>query len=150
VKTRKEKSGGVSVTYLTRPSLSSNVDLSLNGLVGLYQKAATGYESFNYIFLNDKPLFEMSFRLVDVAIMELDKRSRKGEAPHDAWNNASVFLIKAAQAHARYFVVDRYVSSILGGNFSAPVRQILTQLCELFVIYWLTERHGDFILVKHF
>ncbi len=83
--------------------------------------------------------------------MELiDKRSRKGEAPPDACNNAAAFLIKAAQAHARYFVVDRYVSSILGGNFSAPVRQILTQLCELFVIYWLTERHGDFILVKHF
>ena len=86
--------------------------------------------------------------------MELiDKRSRKGEAPPDACNNAAAFLIKAAQAHARYFVVDNngfYVSSILGGNFSAPVRQILTQLCELFVIYWLTERHGDFILVKHF
>lgn len=87
-------------------------------------------------------------RLVDVALQELDKRGRQGQAPHDAWNQSSVSLIKAAQAHARYFMVNRYINAIQGGKFSDPVRQILLQLCELFVIYWLMERHGDFILVS--
>ena len=91
--------------------------------------------------------FILFISLVDDAIAELDKRNRNGEAPHNAWNNTSVLLIKAAQAHARYFVVDRYVSSLQEGNFSGPVRSILTQLCELFSIYWLMERYGDFVLV---
>jgi len=58
-----------------------------------------------------------------------------------------VSLIKAAQAHARYSVVDAFVAGVKEGNFSTPVRRILSQLCELFLIYWVMERSGDFILV---
>lgn len=83
-----------------------------------------------------------------MAINELEKNGRSGQAPHDAWNHASVFLIKAAQAHARYFVVDRFVNSLKEGKYSEPVRVILSQLCELFLIYWLLERSGDFFLVR--
>jgi hypothetical protein len=87
-------------------------------------------------------------RLVDVAIAELDKSGRKGEAPHDAWNHAAVYLIKAAQAHARLFVVESFVDSLKEGKLSTPVRTVLSQLCELFIIYWLLERSGDFFLVR--
>jgi len=58
-----------------------------------------------------------------------------------------VSLIKAAQAHARYSVVDAFVAGVKEGHFSPPVRRILSQLCELFLIYWVMERSGDFILV---
>lgn len=83
-----------------------------------------------------------------MAIAELDKSGRKGEAPHDAWNHAAVYLIKAAQAHARLFVVESFVDSLKEGKLSAPVRTVLSQLCELFIIYWLLERSGDFFLVR--
>ena len=85
--------------------------------------------------------------LVDLAIKELKEYSRQGMAPHDAWNQSSVFLIKAAQAHARYFVADCFVRSTRNGKFSPPVRSILAQLCELLLIYWLAERSGDFFMV---
>ena len=83
-----------------------------------------------------------------MALSELENNGRKGEAAHDAWNHASVYLIKAAQAHARYYVVDCFVSSLKEGRFSAPVQFILSQLCELFLIYWLIEHSGDFFMVS--
>ncbi|EFX90118.1 hypothetical protein DAPPUDRAFT_300149 [Daphnia pulex] len=130
VKTRKEQSGGLSVKYLIGEEKGpKTVDTTLEGIVKLYRRAAVG--------------------LVDVAIAELDKSGRKGEAPHDAWNHAAVYLIKAAQAHARLFVVESFVDSLKEGKLSAPVRTVLSQLCELFIIYWLLERSGDFFLCSN-
>ena len=89
---------------------------------------------------------------MDVAVEELDAGERRGLAAHDAWNSAAVCLIRAAQAHARYFIVNCYVHSVSSGeeaaNFSAPIRQVLSQLCHLFLLHWLMERSGDFVLVR--
>jgi len=128
VKTWKEKNGGKSVAYLTNPELlnSKSVDLSLPGLVRLFQQVSAG--------------------LVGVAVAQIEAGGSRGEEPHDAVNKAAVFLIKAAQAHARYFVVDRFVSALAEHTFSEPVKHILSQLCELFLLHWLLERTGDFVL----
>jgi len=128
VKTWKEKKGGRSVAYLTNPDKlgSQPVDLSLSGIVQLYQQVSAG--------------------LVGLAVAELDRRGRQGEEPHDAVNNSAVHLIKAGQAYARYYIVDSYVRAVTEGNYSAPVKTVLSQLCELFLIYWLLERTGDFVL----
>ena len=56
-------------------------------------------------------------------------------------------LIKAAQGHTRYCVVDRFAQAVQQGEFSPAVRLILSQLCELLMIYWLMDRSGDFVLV---
>ena len=82
-----------------------------------------------------------------MAVNHLDGLVKNGAPAYEAWNNSSVFLIKAAQAHARYFVTECYVRSIAESDLSGPVRLILNQLCELFLIYWLMERSGDFVLV---
>lgn len=78
---------------------------------------------------------------------ELEESNRQGMASHHAWNQSNVSLIKAAQAHARYLVADCFVKSVKEGQYSAAVRSILVQLCELFLIYWITERSGDFLMV---
>lgn len=82
-----------------------------------------------------------------IAVADLEARASRGEEPHDALNSAAVLMIKAAQAHARAFMMERYVVAVTQGGFSAPVTAILSQLCELFQIYWLLERSGDFVLV---
>jgi len=125
VKTYKEKKGGKSVAYLiSKPD--SKVELSLDGIASLFRQVAAG--------------------LVAVAVDNLDGLVKKGAAPYEAWNGSAVLLIKAAQAHARYFVAECYVRSIAEGTFSGPVRLILNQLCELYLIYWLLERSGDFVM----
>lgn len=125
VKTYKEKKGGESVKYLVNLP-DQKVDFSLSGLVNLYRQSAAG--------------------LVKIAVDHLDGLISNGAPAYDAWNSSAVLLIKAAQAHARYFVTECYVRSIAESNVSEPVRLVLNQLCELFLIYWLLERSGDFVL----
>ena len=79
---------------------------------------------------------------------ELEGHSRRGMAPHDAWNQSAVQLIKAAQAHSRYLVAECFVRSVKEGKFSGPVRSILNELCEFLLIYWVVERSGDFFMVS--
>jgi len=126
VKTYKEKNGGRSVQYLVNPP-EPKVEFSLDGLVNLYRQVAAG--------------------LVKVAVDHLDGLVKNGAPAYEAWNSSAVLLIKAAQAHARYFVTECYVRSINESNLSAPVRLVLNQLCELFLIFWLLERVGDFVMV---
>lgn len=128
IKTRMDGSGGQSVAYLIGSNLPDNkaVDLSLDGIINLFQRVAAGY--------------------VDLAMKELAEHGRQGMAPYDAWNHSAVQLIKAAQAHARYLVADCFVRSVKEDKLSGPVRSILNELCEFLLIYWLVERSGDFFM----
>lgn len=150
VKTRKEKSGGLSVKYLIDEEKGPRtVDTTPEGILRLYRRVAVGYYLEPMCLCFSPYLFHWYFsRLVDIAIAELENNSRKGYAPHDAWNHAAVHLIKAAQAHARLFVVESFVDSLKESRLSSPVRSILSQLCELFIIYWILDRSGDFFLVS--
>ena len=98
-------------------------------------------------WMNEPKLLSYWNRLVKIAVDHLDGLISNGAPAYDAWNSSAVLLIKAAQAHARYFVTECYVRSIAESNVSEPVRLVLNQLCELFLIYWLLERSGDFVLV---
>ena len=91
----------------------------------------------------------LKIRLVEESVKELEEWNRQGEAFHDAWNKSAVSLIKAAQAHARYIVVERFLYAVQQGKsgMSEPVHRLLSQLCRLFLCYWLLERSGDFVLV---
>ncbi len=145
-----EKSGGQSVAYLIDSNLMSNkiADLSLDSITNLFKRVAAGLVFFTSKL--DMKFVSNSFLLyshVDLAMKELEGYNQRGMASHDAWNHSSIHLIKAAQAHARYFVADCFVRSIKEGKFSAPVCSILNQLCELLLIYWLMERCGDFFMV---
>lgn len=146
-----DKSGGQSVAYLIDPNLMSNkiADLSIDSITNLFKRVAAGL-----VFYTSKLGIKfvtnsfLRYSHVDLAMKELEGYSRRGMASHDAWNHSSIHLIKAAQAHARYFVADCFARSIKEGKFSAPVRSILNQLCELLLIYWLVERSGDFFMVS--
>lgn len=127
VKTFKDKEGGQSVAYLIHPQQpTAEADSNLARISSLFRNVATG--------------------LVDLAVKSLEACGQRGEAPHDAWNNSAVSLIKAAQGHTRYCVVDRFAHAVQQGEFSPAVRLILSQLCELLMIYWLMDRSGDFVL----
>lgn len=127
VKAAMDRVGGESVAYLVTPCEEEVViDLSLDCLVVLFEEVAIG--------------------LVNNAVKQLQSCIQRGQAPHDAWNYSAVALIRAAKSHARYLVVECYVRSIKSRQLSEPVRLILFQLCELFLIYWLMENKGDFIL----
>jgi acyl-CoA oxidase len=73
-----------------------------------------------------------------------------GLDPYDSWNQASVQLVQAAEAHGRAFLVERYVDTVRTGmtNFSPELRAVMEQLCELYAVYWALLRTGDFLMVN--
>ncbi|XP_058798403.1 probable peroxisomal acyl-coenzyme A oxidase 1 [Phymastichus coffea] len=77
----------------------------------------------------------------------LDRRLRCGLAPEDAWNETSIELAQAAEAHCRAFIVLRFVEAVraLAASLSRPLHQALLDLCELYLANSVLLRLGDFL-----
>lgn len=82
----------------------------------------------------------------------LQRGTDSGLRPEEAWNRASVQLADAAEAHCRAFITDCYLETIRNGmsELSQPVKEVMTQLCELYCVYWALKKSGDFLQVKPF
>ncbi|XP_015119156.1 probable peroxisomal acyl-coenzyme A oxidase 1 [Diachasma alloeum] len=83
---------------------------------------------------------------IKLATDNMDRRIRAGECPEDAWNHTSIELAQAAESHCRVFMVSRFVEWIKSReNVSKELLDVLKQLCELYAIYWVLQRVGDFL-----
>lgn len=79
----------------------------------------------------------------------MDRRIRSGASPEDAWNQTSIELAHCAESHCRAFLVMRFVESVRGlTSVSNSLHEVLMQLCELYLIYWVLQRLGDFLRVS--
>ena len=82
----------------------------------------------------------------------MERRIRNGLSQEDAWNDTSIELAQAAEAHCRAFIVSRYVEAVksLNTSVSKPLYNTLLQLCELYSFYWVMQKLGDFLQVSKF
>jgi acyl-CoA oxidase len=80
----------------------------------------------------------------------MDRRIRCGLSMEDAWNETSIELAQAAESHCRAFIVLRYVETVksLSSNISKSLSEVLMQMCELYMIYSVLHRLGDFLRVS--
>ncbi|KAJ0182748.1 hypothetical protein K1T71_002117 [Dendrolimus kikuchii] len=83
-----------------------------------------------------------------LSVASLKKYSKSGLSPEDAWNSTSIHLVAASEAHCRVILLSTYKSEIdrTSSSLSGPVKRILSQLVELYVIYWALEKLGDLLL----
>lgn len=80
------------------------------------------------------------------ATENIDERIRAGESPENAWNQTSIELVQAAEAHCRSFLVLTFVEWVQNlTTISKELRTVLEQLCELYAVYWVLQRVGDFL-----
>ncbi|XP_043284897.1 probable peroxisomal acyl-coenzyme A oxidase 1 [Venturia canescens] len=80
------------------------------------------------------------------ATENMDKRIRSGLSPEDAWNHTSIEFAQAAESHCRAFLVSRFVEAVGAlPDMSKELRQVIFQLCELYAVYWVLQRLGDFL-----
>ncbi|CAK9808340.1 Probable peroxisomal acyl-coenzyme A oxidase 1 [Anthophora quadrimaculata] len=76
----------------------------------------------------------------------MERRIRNGVTPEDAWNQTSIELAYCAEAHCRAFLVKHFAESVRKITSMSPeLRQVLSQLCELYAIHWLLQKRGDFL-----
>ncbi|KAK4320234.1 hypothetical protein Pmani_008885 [Petrolisthes manimaculis] len=116
-----------SVSYLTTQSASAHAtaDLSNTALVAAYKQAVSV--------------------MVSNAAAHLQDHISKGAVFEKAWNSCSVYLVKCAQAHARYYTCEKFVDGVNRAELSEGTRTVLLRLCRLYLIYHITINQGDFL-----
>nr|XP_033341565.1 probable peroxisomal acyl-coenzyme A oxidase 1 [Megalopta genalis] len=83
---------------------------------------------------------------IRLATENMDRRISKGISHEDAWNQTSIELARCAEAHCRAFLVMRFIESVKEiTSVSKELRAVLQHLCELYAVYWVLQRLGDFL-----
>ncbi|XP_060825331.1 probable peroxisomal acyl-coenzyme A oxidase 1 [Bombus pascuorum] len=83
---------------------------------------------------------------IGLAADHLDRRIHDGVPTEEAWNQTSIELAQCAEAHARVFIVKTFAKSIKQLNSkSEEFRQVMFQLCELYILYWALKNVGNFL-----
>ncbi|XP_050483384.1 probable peroxisomal acyl-coenzyme A oxidase 1 isoform X4 [Bombus huntii] len=80
------------------------------------------------------------------AAEHLDRRIRDGVPMEEAWNQTGTELTQCAEAHARVFMVKTFAKAVKQLNSkSEEFRQVMFQLCELYIVYWALRNVGNFL-----
>lgn len=133
VKTWKQAEAGGSLpptvqylSYLTRGVKQEPWNNSLACIVKAHQAVAAGK--------------------IRLAAQNIDHKMRRGRSPEDAWNETSIELVQAAESHCRAFIVATFVNAMSEvKGISNELHQVFMQLCELYCVYWVLQRLGDFL-----
>nr|AII21963.1 acyl-CoA oxidase 2 [Sesamia inferens] len=66
----------------------------------------------------------------------------------DAWNNASVQLVNASEAHCRAILCAVSWKEMVrhATNSSPNLAKVLLQMAELYLTYWALEKRGDLLM----
>ena len=84
-------------------------------------------------------------RLVLTVSKKLERNSSNGVSRGDSWNNCSVELVRAAQAHCHQFVVEQFANVIKNESFSATLRPVMEALFNLYCLHGIVEEAKDFL-----
>ncbi|XP_048268857.1 probable peroxisomal acyl-coenzyme A oxidase 1 isoform X2 [Bombus terrestris] len=105
-----------------------------------FATAVCTYEGENTVLLLQ------TARSIRLAAEHLDRRIRDGVPTAEAWNQTSIELTQCAEAHARVFIVKTFANDIKQLNSkSEEFRQVMFQLCELYIVYWALRNVGNFL-----
>ncbi|XP_051159281.1 probable peroxisomal acyl-coenzyme A oxidase 1 isoform X1 [Leptopilina boulardi] len=83
---------------------------------------------------------------IQLAVENMERRIKSGMSQEDAWNATSIELSQAAESHCRVFLVETYINGVKRlTSVSKNLHQVLLQICEIYSIYWVLQRVGDFL-----
>ncbi|KAL5236415.1 hypothetical protein ACI65C_003825 [Semiaphis heraclei] len=89
--------------------------------------------------------FQVAGSKIDDCYFTMKRLLDSGTAQEDAWNQTSIKLTQASEAHCRAFVISVYVKTLETNQFSQELMAVLTQLGELICAQWILNRLGDFL-----
>lgn len=73
---------------------------------------------------------------------------KNGKVYEDAWNETSIELVTAAEAHCRAFLVETYSNTVNElKNVSKPLKIVLVHLLELYAVNTALSSTGDLLRV---
>lgn len=79
----------------------------------------------------------------------MNDRIQKGVCSEDAWNQTSIELAAAADAHCRAFIVETYAKMMekIEATVSNELKTVLIQLRDLYGVHTALKLTGDLLRV---
>jgi acyl-CoA oxidase len=90
-------------------------------------------------------LQQTAARKIELASRHINERMSKGKAYEDAWNETSIELVAAAEAHCRSFIVETFYNTVNNLNVSKELKVVLVQLLNLYGVYTALRLTGDLL-----
>ncbi|KAI5613573.1 peroxisomal acyl-coenzyme A oxidase 1 isoform X1, partial [Silurus asotus] len=82
--------------------------------------------------------------LVETAAKSLQTELQRSKSQDDAWNNSSLELIRASDAHCHYVVVKLFAAK-LSEISNTAVYSVLSTLALLYALHGVAKNSGDFL-----
>ena len=92
-------------------------------------------------------LQQTAARKIELANRHINERVRNGKVYEDAWNESSIELVAAAEAHCRAFIVETFRNTVNGLEVSTELKIVLVQLLNLYAVYTALRLTGDLLRV---
>ncbi|XP_063833308.1 probable peroxisomal acyl-coenzyme A oxidase 1 [Ostrinia nubilalis] len=96
-------------------------------------------------------LYHVAAGKIKDAFNVIQKHVKAGKDYEDAWNLASVQLIKASEAHSRAILCDGYWRETIRNSMttSTGVASVSGYLAQLYIVYWGLETSGDLLMYSN-
>ncbi|XP_033985232.1 peroxisomal acyl-coenzyme A oxidase 1 isoform X2 [Trematomus bernacchii] len=82
--------------------------------------------------------------LVEMAAKSIQQELQHRKCQEDAWNNSSIDLVRASDAHCHYVVVKLFTDK-LGEIGDTAIHSVLSTLALLYALHGIKNNSGDFL-----
>uniref|UniRef100_A0A4W3GHF7 Acyl-coenzyme A oxidase n=1 Tax=Callorhinchus milii TaxID=7868 RepID=A0A4W3GHF7_CALMI len=82
--------------------------------------------------------------LVDGAAQNYQSELARRKSKDEAWNNTSIDLVRASQAHCHYVVVKLFTAKLSEISDTA-IHEALSSLCLMYALHGISKNSGDFL-----
>lgn len=93
-------------------------------------------------------LEQVAANKVHLANRHINERVARGRAYEDAWNETSIELVSAADAHCRAFIVKIFKDTVNRHKVSPQLSAVLQNLVELYAVNTILRLQGDLLRVS--
>ncbi|KAM6467841.1 peroxisomal acyl-coenzyme A oxidase 2 [Liasis olivaceus] len=91
-----------------------------------------------------------AFRIIENVAIKLQQLVQSGKAQHEAWNQCTVQLARAAMVHSHYIVVQKFAEALENFAKESAIQRVLKNLCDLFALHGIFSNAGDFMQDEYF
>ncbi|XP_050548999.1 probable peroxisomal acyl-coenzyme A oxidase 1 isoform X2 [Daktulosphaira vitifoliae] len=93
--------------------------------------------------------YQVAGSLMEKCYFSINLLVKSGVQYEDAWNQTSIQLIKASEAHCRAFVINSFLATLENVQLSPELKAVLDQLAQLISVHWTLNKLGDFLLFSN-
>uniref|UniRef100_A0A9J8DFT6 Acyl-coenzyme A oxidase n=2 Tax=Cyprinus carpio TaxID=7962 RepID=A0A9J8DFT6_CYPCA len=130
--------------YLVKSYKQARAGQQLTGTVSYLNEPQSRIQPTSNFCRDLRMFLKNSYRLVEMASKNLQAELQHSKSNEDAWNNNSIDLVRASDAHCHYVVVKLFAAKLSEIGDTA-VHSVLSTLALLYALHGVALNSGDFL-----